>query len=90
MTQRSIIVGVEGEGGRARAETWTQLDYAGHHRPPPVDGPTEARGLSTSNMSLTLNTSPSQSSIALTFPIQISLENEKKFSVGLKVLSSKI
>ena len=30
MTQRLIIVEIEGRGGRARAETRTLLDYAGH------------------------------------------------------------
>ena len=34
MTRRSNIVGVEGGGGRARVETRTLLDYAGHYRLP--------------------------------------------------------
>ena len=55
MTRRSNIVGIEGGGGQARAETRTLLDYAGHHRPP-VGGPAEAGNLSASNLSLTLNT----------------------------------
>ena len=37
MTQRSIIVGVEGGGGQAQVKTQTLLDYAGHHRPPEGD-----------------------------------------------------
>ena len=32
MTRRSIIVGIEGGGGRVRAETRTMIDYARHHR----------------------------------------------------------
>ena len=32
MTRRSILIGVEGKGSRARAETRTPLDYADHHR----------------------------------------------------------
>ena len=55
MTRRSIIVGVEGGGCRAQAETRTLLDYAGHHCPSEV-GPAEAGSLS--NLSLTLNTVP--------------------------------
>ena len=49
----SIIVGVEGRGGRVRAETRTLLDYAGHHYPH-EGGPTEAGSLSASNLFLTL------------------------------------
>ena len=63
MTQRSIIVGVERGGSRAWAETRTLLDYAGHHRPP-EGGQAEARSLSASNLSLTLNTALSQSPAA--------------------------
>ena len=33
MTRKSVIVRVEEGGGRARAETRTLLDYAGHHHP---------------------------------------------------------
>ena len=51
MTWRSVTVGVEGEGGRARAETQTMLNYAGYHRAP-EDSPAEAGNISASNLSL--------------------------------------
>ena len=59
MTRSSIIMVVEGGGGRAWAETRILLDYAGHHHPH-EGGLAEARSLSVSNLSLTLNTAPSR------------------------------
>ena len=72
MIRRSIIVEVEGGEDRARADTRTLLDYAGHHCPseggPSEGGPAETGSLSASNLSLTLNTVPSRcSAVLLTF-----------------------
>ena len=63
ITQMVIIMGVEGMGGRARAENKILLDYAGHHRPR-EGGPAHDGSLSASNLSLTLNTAPSRSPVA--------------------------
>ena len=51
----SLMKNFPTEGGLALAETRTLLDYAGHHRPS-EGGPAEPGSLSTSNLSLTLNT----------------------------------
>ena len=60
LTRRSIIAGVEGGVGQARAETRTLLDYVGRHRSS-EGGSVEAGSLSTKNLSLTLNTASGRS-----------------------------